>query len=251
MAPPVKRFRAKRSLLPLDQRKLPESSGLMTVKKHELVVFLGLLGSREVEEFLKRDRCFVAIDNYILAIAFVFFKRANLTLEEYTVRNLWVALYLAHDAEEDEEPRKWEMFPWALGDDWQHQLRSWEEDKQAFWRRIKYRVLVTKEQCKQVMALAPNHQAWSRYRAADHGGAKRMKKDEQYIPSGPHKPTPECRSCPAAEEWRGEEVQGGEVEQVKAKKFSKTFVINVEIFNNKTPSIDMNCFFLFVFYWPL
>ena len=40
MAPPVKRFRAKRSLLPLDQRKFPESSGLMTVKKHELVVFL-------------------------------------------------------------------------------------------------------------------------------------------------------------------------------------------------------------------
>ena len=219
----------------------------MTVKKHELVVFLGLLSSREVEEFLKRDRCFVAIDSYILAIAFVFFKRANLTLEEYTVRNLWVALYLAHDAEEDEEPRKWEMLPWALGDDWQHQLRSWEEDKQAFWRRIKYRVLVTKEQCKQVMALAPNHQAWSRYRAADHGGAKRMKKDEQYIPSGPHKPTPQCRSCPAAEEWRDEEVQGGEVEQVKAKKFSKTFVINVEIFNNKTPSIDMNCFFCLFF----
>ena len=103
-------------------------------------------------------------------------------------------------------------------------------------------MLVSKEQCKQVMALAPNHQAWSRYRAADHGGAKRMKKDEQYIPSGPHKPTPECRSCSAAEEWRGEEVQGGEVEQVKVKKFSK---INVEIFNNKTPSIDMNCFFCF------
>ena len=106
-------------------------------------------------------------------------------------------------------------------------------------------MLVSKEQCKQVMALAPNHQAWSRYRAADHGGAKRMKKDEQYIPSGPHKPTPECRSCPAAEEWRDEEVQGGEVEQVKVKKFSKTFVINVEIFNNKTPSIDMILFVLF------
>jgi len=213
MAPPPQRFRAKRSLLSEDQRKLPESSGLMTVNKHELNVFLSLLNSQKVEAFLQRDRCFVAIDNYILAAAFVFFKRANLTLEEYTMRNLWLALYLAHDAEEDEETRKWEMLPWALGDDWQHQLRSWEEDKHAFWRRIKYRVLVTKEQCAQVMALAPNHQAWSRRRAADHGGAKRMRKDEQYIPSGPHQPTPVCRSCPAAEEWTDEEVQSGEVQQ--------------------------------------
>ena len=198
MAPPVQRFRAKRSLLPEDQRKLPETSSLMMVKKHELTVFLNLLSSNpEVEAFLKRDRCFVAIDNYILATAFVFFKRANLTLEEYTVRNLWLALYLAHDAEEDEEPRKWEMLPWALGADWQYGLKSWEADKQAFWRRIKYRVLVSKEQCKQVMSLAPNHQAWGRCRAADHGGAKRMKKDEQYMPSGPHQPTPVCRSCPA------------------------------------------------------
>ena len=168
----------------------------MVVKKHELTVFLNLLSSQEVQAFLQRDRCFVAIDNYILATAFVFFKRANLTLEEYTVKNLWLALYLAHDAEEDEEPRKWEMLPWALGVNWQQQLRSWEVDKQVFWTRIKYRVLVTKEQCKQVMALAPDHQAWTRQRAADHGGAERMKKEEQYMPSGPDQPTPVCRSCP-------------------------------------------------------
>ena len=168
----------------------------MVVKKHELTVFLNLLSSQEVQAFLQRDRCFVAIDNYILATAFVFFKRANLTLEEYTVKNLWLALYLAHDAEEDEEPRKWEMLPWALGVNWQQQLRSWEVDKQVFWTKIKHRVLVTKEQCKQVMALAPDHQAWSRQRAADHGGAERMKKEEQYMPSGPDQPTPVCRSCP-------------------------------------------------------
>ena len=181
----------------------------MTVKRHELNVFLSLLVDQEVEAFMQRDRCFVSIDNYILATAFVYFKRANLVLEEYTVRNLWLALYLAHDAEEDEEPRKWEMLPWALGANWHQQLKSWEADKQAFWRRIKYRVLVTKEQCKQVMALASNHQAWRRCRAADHGGAKRMKKDEQYIPSGPGQSTPACRSCPDVEE-----VQSGKVDQV-------------------------------------
>ena len=179
----------------------------MVVKKHELKVFLALLSNPEVEAFLQRDRCYVAIDNYILATAFVFFKRANLTLEEFTVKNLWLAIYLAHDAEEDEEPRKWEMLPWALGDNWQHQLRSWETDKQEFWRRIKYRVLVTKEQCKQVMSLDPNHQAWSRRRAADHGGAKRMKRDEHYMPSGPHKPTPACTSCPAADQVLSDSVE--------------------------------------------
>ena len=50
--------------------------------------------------------------------------------------NLWLALYLAHDAEEDEEQRKWEMLLWALGVNWHLQLRSWEVDKQAFWKMI-------------------------------------------------------------------------------------------------------------------
>ena len=220
MAPPPPRFRAKRSLLPEDQKSLPESSGLMPVKKHELTVFLGLLSSPGVEAFLQRDRCFVAIDNYILATAFVFFKRANLTPEEFTVRNLWLALYLAHDAEEDEETRKWEMLPWALGANWQHQHKSFEADKLAFLRRIKYRVLVTKQQCMQVMNLAPNHQAWGRRRAADHGGAKRMKKDEEFVPSGPDRPTPLCRNCPAADEVLSEEVEQGRGEdQVVVEKF--------------------------------
>ena len=87
----------------------------MTANKHELNAFLSLLNSQEVAAFLQRDRCCVAIDNYILATAFVFFKRANLTLEEYTGRNIWLALYLVHDAEEDDETRKWGMLPWALG----------------------------------------------------------------------------------------------------------------------------------------
>ena len=141
-----------------------EGSGFMIVKKFEVNTFLDLLKNQEVEAFLQRDRCCVSIDNFLLAAVFVFFKRANLTLEEFTVRNLWLALFLAHDAEEDEEPRKWEMLPWALGAGWQHHLKSWEVEKQAFWRRINYRVLVSKEQCKQVMALAPNHEALQEFR---------------------------------------------------------------------------------------
>ena len=68
MAPPTQRFRAKRSLLPEDQRKLPESSGLMTANKHELNAFLSLLNSQEVAAFLQRDRCCVAIDNYTVGL---------------------------------------------------------------------------------------------------------------------------------------------------------------------------------------
>ena len=184
----------------------------MIAKKFELNTFLDLLKNQEVEAFLQRDRCFVSIDNFLLAAAFVFFKRANLTLEEFTVRNLWLALFLAHDAEEDEEPRKWEMLPWALGADWQHHLKSWEVEKQAFWRRINYRVLVSKEQCKQVMALAPNHEALSRCRPLGHGGARRMRK-ESFVPSGPQLPTPKCSQCLAAQnvgaQWRGWRSQVG------------------------------------------
>ena len=101
-----------------------EGSGFMIAKKFELNTFLDLLKNQKVEAFLQRDRCCVSIDNFLLAAAFVFFKRANLTLEEFTVKNLWLALFLAHDAEEDEEPRKWEMLPWALGAGWQHHLKN-------------------------------------------------------------------------------------------------------------------------------
>ena len=204
-------FRGKRSLLAKDQRKLPPGSGLMMVKSHELKVFLELLSDPVVEAFLKRDRCFVAIDNYILAAAFVYFKRANMTLEEYTVRNFWLALSLAHDSQEDDETRKWEMLPWALGTHWPQQLMSWEAERRAFWARIQYRVLVTREQCVQVMNLIPNHQAWSRRRTPDHGGAKRMKKDEDYVPTGPQQPTPACRGCPVA----GEALDGEPEEKRK------------------------------------
>ena len=90
--------------------------------------------------------------------------------------------------------------------------KSWEVEKSAFWRRINYRVLVSKEQCKQVMALAPNHEALSRCRPLGHGGARRMRK-ESFVPSGPQLPTPKCSKCLAAEsvgaQWRGWPSQVG------------------------------------------
>ena len=102
-------------------------------------------------------------------------------------------------AEEDEEPRKWEILPWAMGVNWQQHLKSWAAEKEALWRRINFRVFVTKHQCDQVMVLAPDHQAWSRRRAVDHGGAKRMRKEENFVPTGPEQATPQCSSCAAAE----------------------------------------------------
>ena len=59
----------------------------------------------------------------------------------------------------------------------------------------KYRVLVTKEQCKQVMSLDPNNEALGRCRAVDQGGAKRMKREEHYMLSGPNQPIPHCIRC--------------------------------------------------------
>ena len=159
--------------------------------------FLRLLSTPEVASLLERDRCYLSTDRFLLATAFVYFKRAGLALEEFTVGNFWLALYLAHDQEEDEERSKWELLPWALGPDWQVGVRDWMAAKMELWKRMDYRSLVSRRQCEQVMALA-THPAWGRYRSTSHGGARRGQ-EEQFVPTGPLQDTPPCLTCEEVE----------------------------------------------------
>ena len=150
---------------------------------------------------------------FLLVTAFIYFKRAGLREEEYTERSFWLAIYLANDQEEDEDRTKWELLPWALGESWMTSCSSFMVDKDALWRRMGYRSLVSERQCRQVMALSPRGQAWSRVCSPDHGGALRICEDEEpYMLRGPLLPNPGCTRCPpVATEESGSQQLCGEV----------------------------------------
>ena len=185
---------------------------LMVVQGSELRDFLALLDTPQISMILKRDRCYAMADRYLLATVFVYFKRAELRVEEYTERNFWLALYLAHDQEEDDDKIKWELLPWALGLQWQPSYWAMMRDKEVLWRRMGHRSLVSRRQCDQVMALSASAAVWARTRTACHGGAKRSNPEEQYIPRGPLQPTPVCARCPVRKEVQ--ELQGEEKHDV-------------------------------------
>ena len=168
--------------------------GLMVVRSQEVRSFLSLLESQHICRMLARDRCHTMADRFLLATVFVYFKRAELEEEEYTERNFWLALYLAHDQEEDDDKTKWELLPWALGTRWQPLYHTLMTEKLELWRGMGMRSLVSKRQCDQVMALSASAAAWARTRTAGHGGVLRRSSEEQYVPRGPDQPG--CGRCP-------------------------------------------------------
>jgi hypothetical protein len=106
-------------------------------------------------------------------MVFTYFKRAKFSLAEYTLEHFFLALYLASDIEEDVDEYKYEIFPWALGNNWRSCFSGFLRKRDALLRRIGYRAIVSRKCCEEVMSFKAEHNAWKRERAQDHGGATR------------------------------------------------------------------------------
>uniref|UniRef100_A0A452QDV1 Speedy/RINGO cell cycle regulator family member C n=1 Tax=Ursus americanus TaxID=9643 RepID=A0A452QDV1_URSAM len=80
----------------------------------------------------------------------VYFRRASLRLREYTHSNLFLALFLANDMEEDVEDPKCVIFLWALGKDWHLQVADFLHQRDKLWARMGFRAMVSRECCEEV-----------------------------------------------------------------------------------------------------
>lgn len=154
--------------------------------------FLALLDDPVVKSFSIHDVCFRSLDQYLVSMVFVYFKKARLRHEEYTRDNFFRALYLAHEMEEEYEENRWELLPWALGRQWQYRLREFVAAKNELWQRMSFRGVVPAKACWQVLSLPAfqKHSAFLRVRDSSHSEILRKPPSvrfgtQKYRPIGP------------------------------------------------------------------
>ncbi|KAK7104430.1 hypothetical protein V1264_019150 [Littorina saxatilis] len=188
--PPVKR--------PAFWQKRKSNESCFVVKSKEMKMFFKLTDDEVIRQFLSNDSCFRIADKYLLAMVFAYFKRADLSLWEYTRFNFFIALYLANDVEEDEEELKYEIFPWALGKKWKDKYPYFLKKRDKLLRLIDYKAIVSRRCSDEIMAIEPDHSLWKRGRPQHHAGAIRtyMKDpgDDGY-PRGPDLSPRFCQLC--------------------------------------------------------
>ncbi|CAJ1074067.1 speedy protein A [Xyrichtys novacula] len=168
---------------------------IIVVHDQEMSAFFRIFDDKLIHKFLLMDSCYKLTDKYLLAMTFVYFKRAGFIIAEYTVENFFIALHLANTMEEDEVENTYEIFPWALGKSWGILFKQFIKQRDKLWVRIKFRARVHRNVCEEVMAIEPSHPLWQRNRPEHHGFAQRQYGDQPYSLRGPWASPVFCAPC--------------------------------------------------------
>ncbi|KAM4625920.1 speedy protein A [Polymixia lowei] len=172
-------------------------SPTLVIRRDEIAAFFRLFDDDLIQDFLWMDCCCKITDKYLLAMTFVYFRRARFSISEHNRMNFFIGLYLANTMEEDEEESKYEIFPWALGKSWRKHFPRFLQQRDKLWSRIEYRAAVSRRCCEEVIAIMPSHFVWQRDRAQHHSGAQRQygERDRACVPRGPSASPAPCALC--------------------------------------------------------
>ena len=123
-----------------------------------------------IKRFLQMDRCCVLADSYLLAMVYIYHRRADIQPDRYTRLSFFAALYLAHDMVEDNEDLKMEILPWVYGIEWKLYFKDFLKARESFLLRMDFRLAVSKRTCDEVLDILAPHPLGERTRKASHGG---------------------------------------------------------------------------------